>query len=1392
MSASGRRTVILIGWTILALVAGCSSAWAQRYSFRTLSEAQGLTDLGVNTILQDKKGFIWVGGNNGLFRYDGSQFLRFGTESGLPADGVSALIETQNGTLWAATESGLSRRDGDRFQIAYLGGATPGRGPEAIAEDRARGGLYVATSNGLLRIAPGGAREWVSNTRDSPVWSVFTDRAGTTWYAQTAKICSVSSSAPSDNRCYGPESGVLPDTWGGLAVDGSGTIWARSADKLIALEAGGKAFRRRDSGLPYATGIGALSLDGHGGLLVPTGIGLAVPNGNRWTIIGRAEGLKVPTISWATADREGSIWIATRGGGVACWIGPGEWQNWTTAEGLKSDEVWAIARDHKQQLLVATTSGVSALKQGRFRSVVHIGRALSRDRVLALLVGSDDAIWIGSAPGGLFRYERTTGKLTHFTEADGIPPETVYSLAGAGAGDAIWAGGLHGVYRGARQNGRWVFHKETIGSGENAEYFDQVLMDREGRLWAAGSEGLACWRAGNWSRIVSHGAPVGRSSGSLAEAPDGAIWFAGRDSSDLLRITGDAPAWNVKGIDVSRTFGPQVTYFLGFDRLGNLWRGTGLGVDAYVGRHWVRYNEEDGVVWDDTDANAFFADSDNSVWIGTTGGLSHHLPASAALLANPAEIVSVRVGERVFDRSDERRFTGKEGPVTIHYSAFTYRHKKDLRFRYRLEGLDSGWTETSEAEARYSSLAPGAYRFTVESGTWNGPWSGRPATMDLIVEGPWWMSHWFAAGAAAIGLALIAFFWRTREGEHLRREGELAAAVRQRTEELERERSRERESNAILELILSNQPLDSALNAIGKLACGASGSSDFCVLLRRGEKDTVVSARGVRPSLWPALAISGVAPFEAWRNASLAGWGGETLWRRLSDTLEGQTRNYFMTRLIGSPAAPLGLLLVFADKHGHAPAEEHLAAAARLARIAIEHATMYDDLSRQARHDPLTGLPNRLQVEECLEMAMRECNAARGKLALLYVDLDHFKEINDTLSHRAGDLYLQTVAERMKRVVREGDIVGRIGGDEFNVIVPLIADCAAAGEIATRILGEIRRAVTIEGRDIHGAASVGIALYPDDAVEADELQRRADAAMYRAKTSGKDRLVAYSDCAEYPDGRLMDQEVRAALTERRFRVVYQPKVGVAGNLLGMEALLRMDHPVHGEVSPSAFIPSAERSGLIVPLGAWVLHEVCRQLAEWQARQFRVVTVAVNVSAIQISRDDFTETVRGALAAHGVEPNLIELELTESFLMDGSEGPKRRIEELRRMGIRFSLDDFGTGYSSLSYLHRLNIDAIKLDRSFVQSIETDPGARRIVHGMIGVAEGMGLGVIGEGVETEEQRRLLVEAGCEAMQGYLFAQPLPPARMEEWLRAADVEQPDLAQLERALSLAGAPVS
>jgi len=641
---------------------------------------------------------------------------------------------------------------------------------------------------------------------------------------------------------------------------------------------------------------------------------------------------------------------------------------------------------------------------------------------------------------------------------------------------------------------------------------------------------------------------------------------------------------------------------------------------------------------------------------------------------------------------------------------------------------------------------------------------------------------------AFLGLiaGVVAICLRVRDLRHSRRERGLEKAVRERTEELERERLRETSRSRILEMMLSNEPLGAVLDHVADLVTAETPGSICAILLRQRERIHVATAPGAPAGMVEALQAPHALPFEVWKGAAeFFSPAIDSAWKGFFGRLTGPAPSVIRSRPIGTSGQPLGALVVFDREVPSPEAARVLEDAPRLARIAIEHSRFYDHLNFQAHHDNLTGLPNRALFERRLAEAVYEAKNANRRAAVLSIDLDRFKQINDTMGHRIGDLFLANVADRLRRTIRPGDTVGRIGGDEFCIILGNIAAAAEAEAVADRLLSVARQPVIIEGRSLIASVSIGVAVYPDDGLEAEELERDADAALYCAKGLGRDRVQVFSTHNIALDRVRMGQELKRALRDRLYTVHYQPKVDADGGFAGMEALVRLNHPELGQIPPNDFIPMAEESGLIIPLGAWVLDEVCRQIIAWKDVGLGLLPVAVNVSPVQICRPDFAADVEECLRRRGVPPQFIELELTESLLIGSGEETQKQMRYLRSLGIRFSIDDFGTGYSSLSYLHRLQVDAIKLDRSFVKSIDTDDAARRLVQAMIGVAEGLGLSVIAEGVETEAQRQVLIAAGCPTMQGYLFSRPQPADEMERYLRRSRASvSDDLRRIEKAV--------
>jgi diguanylate cyclase (GGDEF)-like protein len=434
----------------------------------------------------------------------------------------------------------------------------------------------------------------------------------------------------------------------------------------------------------------------------------------------------------------------------------------------------------------------------------------------------------------------------------------------------------------------------------------------------------------------------------------------------------------------------------------------------------------------------------------------------------------------------------------------------------------------------------------------------------------------------------------------------------------------------------------------------------------------------------------------------------------------------------------------------------------------------FDDISERkqseahihflAHHDALTRLPNRTLLEDRIRRALAKSRRDGTHTAVLFLDLDRFKLINDTLGHDTGDQLLTRVAERLSKVLRETETVARLGGDEFIIVIPDVADVESVALVAQKVLAVVAEPELIDKRPLHVTPSIGISIYPQDGADVHSLLRSADTAMYHAKERGRNNFQFFTEDMNQAvlERVSIENDLRIAIERGEFELFYQPQVDSrSGEITGMEALIRWHHPQRGLVAPNRFIPIAEETGLIVPIGEWVLREACRQAKRWHDAGQSGLRISVNLSARQLQQGDLGEQIAAILAASNLQPQTLELELTESLLMDDPLTAVKLLHALAALGVRIAIDDFGTGYSSLAYLKRFPVSRLKIDRSFVRDLSTDANDAAIVQAVVAMAESLKMEVIAEGVETVEQLRFLAAHGCFAVQGFLFSRPLPAA-------------------------------
>jgi diguanylate cyclase (GGDEF)-like protein len=572
----------------------------------------------------------------------------------------------------------------------------------------------------------------------------------------------------------------------------------------------------------------------------------------------------------------------------------------------------------------------------------------------------------------------------------------------------------------------------------------------------------------------------------------------------------------------------------------------------------------------------------------------------------------------------------------------------------------------------------------------------------------------------------------------------------------------ERRRASILEMVGSHAGLDRTLNEIASIASQCGSESGAAIWIGDGERLALRVSFNLPQGFAESLQRH-LPPAPGPSESRIERFGGYTGALAEASHLAGSAPK----ELKEASGERIGMLQMFAPARSTVHWETALQQMAQLAAVAIENSLLYERLAFQAQHDALTGLPNRLLFQDRVQQAARLAVRRHGKAAVIWINLDNYKLINDTLGHRAGDEILCEMARRLEALLRQSDTVARVGGDDFTVLAQDLAQPCDAELVAAKILSTLARPFRLGSELTNIGASLGISLIPDHGEDPVTLLRHADLAMHSAKRAGGNAFQTFRSALSDSLQRrmLIERELRSALGRNELTLEYQPLVDGKGNIDCVETLLRWDNPAAGPVSPAEFIPIAEEAGLIPVIGEWVARTACREGSRWFRRGYRVPRVAVNVSALQFADGKFDALIERLLAETEFPAAKLELEITETALMDNLASVIEQIENLRRLGVRFAIDDFGTGYSSLSHLQNLPVDCVKIDRSFVKDLASESSASTtLVRGIISLAHNLRLQVVAEGVETAQQLALLHMLGCDLNQGFFLHRPMPAEALE----------------------------
>ncbi|MGA3045310.1 MAG: diguanylate cyclase [Terracidiphilus sp.] len=790
---------------------------AQQYAFQEDSDNQGLNSLTINCLLQDRSGVVWACTENGLYQFDGSTYTRLGAEQGLLDSYILSIHQDAAGELWVWTSTGLYHGDGHHFSAIVVGlGGMPGSSGQQLTSTASGQVLAVSkrhlfqitrtNSGGTWSVSPFISPEMLSAHPElATIYSVYVRHDGSVLTGCGDAICQISGS---NVRVFGPADGVVSDTWAWFLEDSAGRLWMRGYHHILQLGSHASTFMNQDipsTPVTFSTPLVPIIEDTQRRILTRTDRGLAIWSQGRWQTLGAVNGLDVPGILSLMVDRDGTLWLGTYGKGVERWLGNGNWETWASGQGLEGNLVWSLVRDHKGTLWGASEHGIVKFDQAGNTFVPwNPNSDVPHGQVISVVEGADRNLWFSSSAGPLLRYSPDTGTSRNWNMRQGLR--------------WIWRASSTNVW-GMTNSGLYTFDQASndIVKVHNPAVQDQafydVCEDAHHGLWFASNTGIIHLVDGQWSKIVVQGIVASDRFGNVACAADGSLWIGGASTGvEHLRVQGNiATAADPSPPPGFKSIEPM---FLEHDRRGWLWIGSGSGVYVFNGNRWRHLTKNDGLVWNDCNEGSYLQDTDGSIWIGTSNGLSHLLHPEAIFDQKPLQVLitGASLGNTRISVDDAPSLPWTREPLRVHVVSSPLEDQPSTVYRYRLVGLEQDWNTTRDHDLSYSSLPDGAFRLEIYAEDTESDIRSPLTVVSFTMRPPWWKSLPFEIILGALLILMIHIILRHRERGLLESQAKLEALVRERTGQLEKEKEQLTEAREALRELASRDPMTGLLN----------------------------------------------------------------------------------------------------------------------------------------------------------------------------------------------------------------------------------------------------------------------------------------------------------------------------------------------------------------------------------------------------------------------------------------------------------------------------------------------------------------------------------------------------------------------------------------------------